>query len=290
MTRSLVTGGTGFIGRHLVKQLTKKGHKVDTISREMSIDITSINSLKKYLKNKNYDYIFHFAAAPAQTDHLDSIEFKTNVIGTYNLLRIFRDRKFKGFINAGTSLEYDISNGKVKENMAPVPTLLHGGTKAAATMIATAFAYEFNLPIITVRPFSVYGPNEKRPRLVPVVIRAALSGEPLKIYPGVHDWIYIDDFVKATYQLAKKAKRLKGQIFNVGTGIETDNAALVSYVEKIMDTKIKKINVGKKYRPYDNTSHWVADITKLKSIIKWEPISLEEGLRKTIESFSQTDF
>lgn len=277
----LVTGSSGFIGRSLTPVLEKKGYRVVGFSRREHGNLANNKILRELFAKEHFDYIFHLASPSAQSDPDTDIEFETNVVGTYQLLRLAARYPIKGFINVGTSLEYGEHAGPMNEEMALKPRFLHAGTKAAATMLAISVAHQFGIPLIHARPFSLYGPAETRPRLMPVLIRACFEGTPLTLYPGRHDWLYIDDFINAIIALSMKGQQWRGEVFNIGSGIETDNTTIAALVEKLMQKKLNFSLAKEKYRSYD-TSHWVADMTKLKAAISWEPLSLEEGLRRTI--------
>ena len=239
---------------------------------------------KAQLYLQQFDYIFNLASPSAQSDAKTDIEFDVNVVGTYRLLRLATKYPVKGFVNVGTSLEYGEHGEHMREDMALKPRFLHAGTKAAGTMLAISMAHQFNIPLIHVRPFSLYGPAETRPRFMPVLIRACFENSPLTLYPGRHDWLYIDDFINAIIMLSTKCQQLRGEVFNIGSGIETDNVTVAKLVEQITQKRLKLLLTQEKYRPYD-TAHWVADTTMLKSTIPWDPLTLEEGLRKTITAF-----
>ncbi len=282
----LVTGSSGFVGRHLVAALKNKGHNVVEFSRHEHGNLHDEKTLADFFKKQRFDYIFHLASPSAQSDPATDIEFNVNVLGTYRLLRLAAQYPVKGFINVGTSLEYGEHAEPMREDMALKPRFLHAGTKAAATMLAVSMAHQFNIPLIHARPFSLYGPAEVRPRFMPVLIRACLEGTPLTLHPGLHDWLYIDDFINAIIMLSTEGQQWRGEVFNIGSGVETENATVATLVEKLTRKKLNLVRAQEKYRPYD-TAHWVADTTKLKSAIAWNPLPLEEGLRRTIAAFAQ---
>src|SRR3989344_4188668 len=180
----LVTGVSGFVGRHLVSALKNKGYEVVGFSRHEHGNLYDKNVLEEFFKKQQFDYIFNLASPSAQSDAKTDIEFDVNVVGTYRLLRLATKYPVKGFVNVGTSLEYGEHGEHMREDMALKPRFLHAGTKAAGTMLAISMAHQFNIPLIHVRPFSLYGPAETRPRFMPVLIRACFEHTPLTLYPS----------------------------------------------------------------------------------------------------------
>ena len=151
------------------------------------------------------------------------------------------------------------------------------------------FSKEYKKPIVTVRPFSTYGPYEEKKRFIPTIIKAVIENKSIKLTPGEerHDFIYIDDVVDMYLKTIQKGKSLTGQILNMGTGVEYTNDEVVQTLFKITGkrTKIEKNAFPK--RLWD-TSHWVANISKTKRLLNWKPNNnLSEGLKKTYDWYKK---
>lgn len=276
---SLITGATGFIGTALRVSLLKKGHKVTALPRSM---FYQKKKLREFVNNLQPDYIFHLASYGNK--HFQQEEdkiFRANIIGTINLLKAVYDINFKAFINVGSSSEYGIKSKPMKEDDVLESETFYGVTKASATLLCRAFAKKYNKAIVTVRPFSVYGPNEDPNKFIPTVVGCGLKKQVLKLAPGVHDWVYLDDFIDGLLTVVKNAEKLKGKVVNIGSGIQTSNQGVVKIVESVIKNKIS-VEYVNPIRDYDTDFSWVADNSLLKSLEWKNKTSLKEGLTKII--------
>ncbi len=236
----------GFIGTALSNYLQERGDIAIGLGREIF--------RHKFFIHKP-DYIIHLAAYgnhSFQTDEEKTIH--TNINFGFEMLQNSIDIDYKKF--------YNISSSSVT---LPQQTL-YSATKFSMEKIAEVFAAKYNKPIVNVRPYSVYGPGEATFRFIPKVIDCLLNGEEMIVDENAtHDWIYIDDFIKAM---------LAGET-EVGTGIKTSNKEIVQMLEDISGKKLDY--VPGKFRDYDN-SNWVA----AKGV---KHISLCEGLEKTFNHY-----
>lgn len=281
-----VSGSNGFIGSHLVKRLRNEGHGVLPIPRN---HLKYPNDLGDLFKTFPPDYIIHLAAYGNHSSQKEPSEMlNVNVIGTYNLLTSLNNVPFKGFINIGSSSEYGIKDGPMSENDVPETDTFYGATKVAGTYLARAFAREYKRNIVTVRPFSVYGPGEADFRFIPTVCHALNENKVISVATEpMHDWIYIDDFVDGVMRVVENIERLSGQIINIGTGEQYSNLEIVMLLEKVSGkTLIFDIFGMSDMRTYDSHS-WVAENRKLKKL-GWLPKhSIVDGLKKTYTHYAQ---
>lgn len=275
----LVTGAHGFIGSHLMRRLKAEGYEPISLPRE---DLTSLEVLSKTLSEIRPEVIYHLAAFG---NHYNQINrqtiFEANLRGTFNLLEASNEIGFHAFVNTGSSSEYGRQNRPMSEDILPGTDTFYGAMKVGATFLARAYARQFNLPIVTVRPFSVYGPGEADNRFIPTAIKCALAGEELTLAPGVHDWIFVDDFVDGMLLVSERAKELAGEVVNIGSGTQYTNEEVVRAVE-IATGKQIKIKKTDRLRVYDTQSMWVADNSKLRSL-GWQPqFDLLLGIIRTV--------
>lgn len=270
-----VSGSHGFIGSHLVRML-EGNNTVLRISQKL---LYSPNDLKKWFEKEKPDVIINLAAFGNMSTHQDvAMIVFSNLIGTYNMLSASKDIPYKKFIQVGSSSEYGVKNYPMKETDLPETDTFYGASKLGATYLAKAFAVQ--KPIVIVRPFTVYGEDEAEHRLIPTAIRNIIKGTEIPLSEGVHDFIYVEDFISGMLTAAEYAK--SGEIVNIGTGRETTNKEIVEILGRIAGKPIKiKPTQG---RVFDN-AHWSADMTKLLGW-GWRPkFPLGLGLAKTYEFF-----
>lgn len=277
--KSLLTGASGFIGLALKKKLITKGHIVKTIPH---IYLHETVKLKRIVSKFYPDYIFHLAAYGNKHHQNDDWEtIRANIIATLNLLYASKDINYHAFVNTGSSSEYGIKHTALSESDSLDTDTFYGVTKASASLLCRAFSKKYSKPIITTRPFSVYGPEDDTNKFIQVAIKSFENNLPLKLASGVHDWIYIDDYINGILRVIRNVQKLKGKAVNIGTGIQLTNHQVIKTLEKIYGKTISIIEIDK-VRIYDTNVSWRADNSLLKSL-GWLPkYSLEKGLIETI--------
>ena len=301
----LVTGGTGFIGRWVVKTLLEKKNEVvifDNLSNSKKENITDLENnphlkeliFKDIRNSKLIDDLFtnfkfssciHLAAQINVQESLDFPErsFENNVIGTYNILEAARKINTK-IILVGTCLVYNLadSNKVISESHPIKPTSPYAGSKLAAEELALSYYYSFNLPIIILRPFNTYGPFQKTNMeggVVSIFVKCKLSNEKLLIYGDgtqTRDLLYVEDCAEFITK-ALECKKCIGEIINAGSGkdISINNLAL-----KIINDENRIVHL-KHHHPQSEIMKLICDNSKARELLGWEPkTSLEEGILK----------
>lgn len=277
-----ITGGGGFIGRNLCERLLKLNQQVRLIPRET---LYNQFELRAYLKSEQPDHIVHLAAFGNHSNQQNPEEiFSVNFQTTLNLLVASLDVPYQSLINTGSSSEYGLVSKAMSEQDLPLTKTYYGASKVATTYMTRAFGAENNKKNVTVRPFSVYGPGEADFRFIPAMSQALKNDKPVMVSPDtMHDWIYIDDFIDALLLIANKSRDIPiGQVINVGTGIQTSNADVVTVLEEIAGKKLLK-SIGN-FRN-EVASDWYADNQLLKALGWSQKHSLREGLEKTYEYY-----
>ncbi len=279
MKKCLLTGSSGFIGLALSSQLKKQGYIVKTIHHNY---LHQQKKLKQIISAFSPNYIFHLAAYGNKYSQNDDLEIiRANIMAIVNLLYASQDLDYEAFINTGSSSEYGTKNKPMSELDSLDTDTFYGATKASATLLCRAYAKKYSKPVVTTRPFSVYGPHDDINKFIQVAIRSFQDNSILKLASGVHDWIYVDDYINGILKVAKNAQTLKGRAVNIGTGIQSTNHEVIKTLEKIFRKKIKIIEINK-VRIYDTNISWKADNSLLKSL-GWLPkYSLKRGLMKTM--------
>lgn len=195
----LVTGSTGFVGKHLIKRL----ENVFLYKRGQS------------LQGLKPDIIFNLAGEIYDETKM----FASNVQLVHDLLQL----PFKKFIHICSSSVYGRKNYPIKETDSLNPQTLYEITKAAGSLLCMERA-------IIARPFSLYGPNDNSRKFFPTILRERV----IEVFSGSHDWIYIDDFIDGLIMLSEVGEP---GIVNFGTGICTSNLEVVKTFAKFLDIK-----------------------------------------------------
>lgn len=295
----LLTGATGFVGSCLLRALLAKKERVHLLVRKEANlwrvrdllpkttvhidDLSDADRLTKLMRRINPDIIYHLAvygAYPAQNN--GDLCIDTNIRGTWNLLKATKEIDYELLVNTGSSSEYGFKQAPMKENDYLEPASYYAVTKSSQTLLCSYFARENQKPIVTLRPFSVYGPYEDRNRFVPTLLRSIYYRQPLNLVsPDIaRDWLYVDDMVKA-YLLIDQLKKYGGEVFNIGTATQSSIRKVVALAFKVSGKTTALAWGQMKNRKWD-TNYWVADLTKTKKLLKWRPeIDLRQGLLRT---------
>lgn len=304
MARILVTGAAGFVGANFVRFLLTKGedeivvflrdtsnrwriNDIEKNIRIIPIDLSKTDAIANAVKKINPEIVYHFATYggyPAQYDVPTII--KTNLLGSFALMEALAHApSFRRLINIGSSSEYG-STLPMREEMLIAPSTPYGITKAAQTFFAQYITRYRNVPAVTLRFFSVYGPYEKPGRLICDVMLAMARNQTLALSSpdSRRDFIYMEDVI-AALQKAREIPGIEGEVFNIGSGIDYSVGDVVR-LATIITGKTVPIQWGmkEKKRIFDANAKWVADIAKAARKLDWRPrSSFEEGLRKTYE-------
>ena len=299
---ALVTGGTGFLGSHVVRRLVREGYHVHVLVRDQS-DFSRLSdvqpqiqchvgaledpaSLRAIAATVRPEWVFHLASATVVAGIAAASEklVTVNLGGIVNLLDACAGVDYTALVTAGDSFEYAASHSPLRETSCPQPINLHGITKLASTLYAQSIAAAEHRPIVVLRLFSTYGPHDNPRRLVPRVIAGALSGKPLALSrPGiVRDWVYVDDMADLFLHAARNAARVAGGVFNAGSGIAVDLQTIVGTILRLTSSGVEP-NWGVFPAPDHDEYPWVADTQRTFREFSWRPAtSLEDGLRTTI--------
>lgn len=283
----LVTGGAGFIGSHLVDRLVEDGHAVTVIDnfstgrpenlahqkgsvRVIEADITNFDAIAPYFKGQ--DIVFHIAAL---ADIVPSIVnprgyYASNVMGTMNVVEASRLAGVKKLVYAASSSCYGIPSEEFypTPETAPVgPQYPYALTKYLGEQTALHWGQVYDLPVVSLRFFNVYGPRSRTSgtygAVFGVFLAQKLDGKPYTVVGDgnqTRDFVYVTDVAGALVTAGFSPAR--NEVFNVGTGDPQSINTLVSLLGG------EKIHIPK--RPGEPDCTW-ADIGKIKSILGWEP-------------------
>jgi len=299
----LVTGGAGFLGSHLVRRLVELGGEITIIDHPdsnlwriekvlhkvnyVSVDIGSVHLDTLISSVGKQDVIYHLAAAGVnQTYNNSNIILQTNIIGTQKILQFALKTAVDKFVYCGSCFEYG-SGEKLSENSLLEPLSEYAVSKTAGWYLTNAYHKRYDLPVISLRPFTPYGPFEASYRFMPQVILKALSDLPINLTLGeqTRDFVFIDDLVDA-FLLAVVHFQI-GETFNICSGNPT---RINEAVTRILSLSHSSAEPRFGAIPYRDSEVWTmsGNPEKAKQILYWEAkTSLHEGLSKTIQWFQE---
>ena len=300
-TPILITGAKGFIGSNLLRRLICKGYETNIIVRTKDNcwriedilnktniffeDLTNFKLINKIINKLKPKTIFHLAAYGAYEyqNEIEKIK-KVNLDATINLINTCTEQGFNTFINTGSNSEYGLKKNPMKETDVLTPNSYYAVFKAASTLFCQYESISKKLPIISIRPFHVYGPYEEKTRLIPNLISSILFNRcpPLSNPENVRDMVYIEDAVNFYLSLTNENVDY-GSIFNLGTGTQHSLKEIVDTTLALTESKIKITWNSMPSRKWDQII-WQADMSNTNKILGWTPEnSLKTGLSKTIE-------
>jgi UDP-glucose 4-epimerase len=300
----LVTGGTGFIGSHLVRRLVQEEAQVFLLSPDEDFknivdiqdkitihkgDLNSLEQLQVLVSKIQPIKIFHLGAYVNQERELDIAHrcFTINVLGTLNLLLALKNVPYDCFVNTGTCDEYGTNDVPFTEDQLPNPVSPYSASKVASTYLCNMMVTSFDAPIVTVRPFLTYGPGQRTANLIPSLIINALSNKPFSMTKGeqAREFNYVGDIVDG-YIKASITPQALGQTINLGSGEEHYIKDVVRMICDIVNPLLP-IDYSLPYRPGE-TMHFYSDNSKAQSLLGWKPTTpLREGLQHTIDWYTK---
>ena len=294
-----VTGGAGFIGSHLVKNLVERGNEVividnlntgkkeniEKISKKIDffeIDIRDFSAIENILKN--VDGIFHEAALASVQDsfRIPDEFFEVNVNGTENIFKIGKKLGIKIVYASSSSVYGNPIRIPIKESDGKNPFNPYAKTKLEGDKLAEKYAKN-GLKVIGLRYFNVFGPRQSKEyagviKLFLERIQQGLS--PLINGDGlqVRDFVYVDDVVNAN--ILAMESNIDGEFFNIGTNSVISVLDLANIIIKFSGLKLKPIHQPAVPGDVKATQ---ADITKAKMMLKWKPTTdLKDWLKSAV--------
>lgn len=315
----LITGGAGFIGYHITKELLKQGHEViiydaflNFIPKEESQypyylktrlkdiqdkvrivkgDIRDKDYLKKIIKEERPEIIIHLAAIPiasASNQFFDDA-LQTNLDGTLKVLQAIKEAGgIERFVYTSSSFVYgDFDYEPADEEHPTRPIDIYGATKLSGEILTKSFGKKFGLDYVIIRPSAVYGPTDANKRVSQIFIESALKKEPLILHAGGKgklDFSYVKDVVQG-FVLAAFSPKAANETFNITRG---ESRSIKEFVE-IIKKYIPNVKIIIKEPDEKRPERGALDISKAKKILGYNPKhSLEQGLKAYIEYIKST--
>ena len=202
---ALVTGGSGFLGRHLCRELCERGFEVHAVARSApaqevacdrgwDVDLTDYEEVRKLWRAVHPDFVFHLAGCAYTDCELDLVlpNFHGNVVTNVNLLTVAAELGCRRLVMNASLEELTAYDAELR------PVSPYAASKLAGTAYASMFHAAFAIPVVIVRIFMTYGPGQNTAKVIPHIIRALLRGQSPTLMNGDRqiDWIYVDDVVR----------------------------------------------------------------------------------------------
>ena len=271
--RIFITGASGFIGKNLLDFYSK--HQTFGWSRGMDL-ATELDNFKP-------DLIIHCAAEIYNPD----LMWDSNIVLTKTCLDYVKVNPQTQMVHLGSSGEYGPVSKASSEKDLIDPVDMYQATKGMATLMCQGYARNFNLNISIARPYSVFGPGEKPHRLFPRLYKAYIKNEPMVLFQGYHDFIYIDDFVRGIDILATYESVPRGEIINLGSGVQYSNFEINDLFIKYTGIKNAPVEKKETLQKLFESNFWVCDTTYAWQKYKFKTrLSVDEGIVKFLNQAS----
>lgn len=284
MSRIIISGSAGFLGKHLVKRLKKNNHTIIGWDVQEGNDVCNPN-----LKEGNISAIFHLAC-PVNPGNYKAVALPTllaSSVGTYNMLELARKNHAKFLYVSSSEVYGDSASLPFKESDPGIvntsdPRSYYAESKRFGEMATMVYYYYFGLDVRILRPFNIYGPGmrENDSRVIPSFMRAKRDEYPLVLNDSgktVRTFCYVDDFIEGVMR-AMYYPNTNGEIFNLGS---EDKISMYD-LAKMIDGEVKVTN----YIREGEQKIRQPDISKAEKMLSWKPeISLKKGLELMWKSY-----
>jgi dTDP-glucose 4,6-dehydratase len=309
--RILVTGGAGFIGSHFIRYVLglDKGYgvvnydKLTYAGNLANLDSVAANPGYRFIKGDicdpapvaeamtGCDTVVHFAAE----SHVDrsiyepAAAIETNVKGTFVLLQVARDLNVKRFVHISTDEVYgDLDPGDFADENSPLrPSSPYSSSKAGSDLLVLAYVRTYGFPALITRSSNNYGPYQFPEKFLPLMITNALDDKPLPIYGDgkqQRDWLHVDDNCRGVLAVLERGRA--GEVYNLGGVDIEENISMAKHLLREMGKPETLLSYVQDRPGHDR--RYALNCEKIKRELDWKPaISLDEGLRKTIDWYSK---
>ncbi|OGH16080.1 MAG: epimerase [Candidatus Levybacteria bacterium RIFCSPHIGHO2_02_FULL_40_18] len=306
-----ITGAAGFIGSNVLEYLFKKyKNYYFTVLDALTYAGNLRNFLPEMMNDKRFHFVYgdvtnnalvdnlvrdsdvviHFAAETHVTRsiHDNRKFFETDVLGTQSVANaVYHHKKrVERFIHISTCEVYGHGLTRKMDESHPLnPHSPYAAAKAGADRLVYSYYITYGIPVIILRPFNIYGPRQHLEKAIPRFITSALSNDPLPLHGGgksKRDYMHVSDVATAIDLLIRAPlKKVKGEVFNIGSGKAISILQIAKSVAKHMKIPESRIKIVKD-RP-GQVSGFACDYSKIKKLLGWEPKKdMRIGLIETI--------
>lgn len=306
MTRSLVTGGAGFVGSHLCDRLLLEGHEVVCLDSLLTGSLRNLAHLKgnprfRFMQQDvtedlaiggELDNLLHLASAASPVDYARHgvSTLRANSMGTARMLRMAKAKGARFLLSSTSEVYGDPEVNPQPEtywgHVDPVgPRSVYDEGKRYAEALCTAYHHEEGVDAKIARIFNTYGPRLRLDdgRVISNFLAQALRGEPLTVYGDgsqTRSFCYVDDMIEGLWRLLNSD--VQGPV-NLGNPDERTIVELAELVQKVTG---RRVGIEHKPLPPEDPKLRCPDITKARTLLKWEPkVAIEDGLRRTADYF-----
>tara|TARA_R110002126_G_scaffold264475_2_gene407538 strand:+ start:18258 stop:19268 length:1011 start_codon:yes stop_codon:yes gene_type:complete len=328
METVLITGGAGFIGSNFIFYFLEKNKNIQVVNLDLLTYAGNISNLKEVKNNSNYKFIkgdicdrklveslfkeykfsgvIHFAAESHVDNSIENPDtfVKTNVFGTFTLLDVSKNfwmkspnkhkNKFKNarFHHISTDEVYGTlgDQGLFSEQTPYAPNSPYSASKASSDFLVRSYFHTYGMNVVTTNCSNNYGPKQHNEKLIPTIIRKAISGEKIPIYgdgKNIRDWLYVLDHCIGIDLVFTKGS--VGETYNIGGNNERNNLYIANKICEILDEILPKEESYKKQIHFvkDRPGHdfrYAIDASKIENSLGWKANeNFESGILKTIK-------
>ena len=301
--RIAVTGGAGFIGSEMVRQLVEQNHQVTVIDsltyagnlktlesvRDkidfQKVDIRNALRISQVIPAGNFEAVINFAAETHVDNSISSpgVFLETNILGTFNLLELAKKNNFR-FLHISTDEVYgSISEGKFQEIDKLDPSSPYSASKASAELIMQAYIKTYSIQALGVRCSNNYGHFQHYEKLIPAFISRIQNGKKVPVYgdgSNVREWIHVSDSVSGILRVLDRGK--VGEFYNISSGEFHNNLEVARMLLEYFGRDDEGIEFVEDRPGHD--FRYAMDSSKIQSELGWQSeISFSKGLIDTIE-------
>jgi dTDP-glucose 4,6-dehydratase len=332
MQHVLVTGGAGFIGSNFVPYFLENNQDIHLVNLDrltyagnldnlsevehhprytfVKGDICNRELLVSLFNQYNFQGVLHFAAESHVDNSIKNPDafIRTNVFGTFTLLDVAKNHWMEGpndvkeefsnarFLHVSTDEVYGTLGeiGFFTEETAYAPNSPYSASKASSDFMVRSYFHTYGMNVITTNCSNNYGPKQHDEKLIPTIIRKAISGESVPIYgdgQNIRDWLYVVDHCRGIELVFQKG--ITGETYNIGGRNERNNLYIANAICEILDQKKPKEISYKEQISFvtDRPGHdfrYAIDASKLEGVLGWKADeNFESGILKTIEWYLQ---